>query len=385
MRSPATTSTSRCYGASGFGRSCPCRSSRATRQSVRSRFSRAPRDACTATTTSSSRPSWRGGRRAPSRTRASTAIPSGSGPPRASARHRRRARAGRRAVDCDPADHRDDLLEPRLGCRRGLAGRRWRDALRRVLDRGRYRCSPSSPRLTRSGRAGRGRRHSRPDLGHRRAGVDRGPGGGLVPPRGDAAVGAGLPLVRIPAAVGRRADRSRRVRGREPRPVDESCWPRFPRSGHRSASSSSASAPSTSARRSSTTLRKLERSRRPRSRTSRSATSSAMLGRSRSPVEAETAAILLVDEGGELRRCGRPGLGGEVERAEPVPLGEGLAGRVAASRQAAVIDDLERRRAREPDAPGARSPVARRDPADRGGPRDRRRARRLHARRALLA
>jgi signal transduction histidine kinase len=67
-----------------------------------------------------------------------------------------------------------------------------------------------------------------------------------------------------------------------------------------------------------------------------------LLGRMKEVLEADTAAILLLDETGE-RLMMRVTVGfaeEEVSQAVPVPLGQGLAGRVAASREPWLVDDL---------------------------------------------
>jgi len=63
----------------------------------------------------------------------------------------------------------------------------------------------------------------------------------------------------------------------------------------------------------------------------------------RTAFEADTAAILLLDEPGEhlVMRFTAGFHDAEVSRARPVPLGKGLAGRVAASRRATLVDDLD--------------------------------------------
>jgi signal transduction histidine kinase len=69
----------------------------------------------------------------------------------------------------------------------------------------------------------------------------------------------------------------------------------------------------------------------------------ALLARMREVLEADTAAILLLDEAGEqLTMRVTVGLAEEeVSRAVPVPLGQGLAGRVAAGREPWRVDDLD--------------------------------------------
>src|SRR5439155_243299 len=56
-------------------------------------------------------------------------------------------------------------------------------------------------------------------------------------------------------------------------------------------------------------------------------------------LRADTATILLVDDDdGHLHTRATVGFGGEVEHTVPVPLGEGLAGTVAASRTPLLVD-----------------------------------------------
>jgi len=59
-------------------------------------------------------------------------------------------------------------------------------------------------------------------------------------------------------------------------------------------------------------------------------------------LEADTAAILLVDEHDLLQLRAAVGLGEVIERATPVPIGEGLAGRVAATRAPLLVPDLSK-------------------------------------------
>jgi signal transduction histidine kinase len=68
-----------------------------------------------------------------------------------------------------------------------------------------------------------------------------------------------------------------------------------------------------------------------------------LLDQIRSVLDADTAAILLLDEAGECLTM-RVTVGfadDEVSQAVPVPLGQGLAGRVAASRDAWLVEDLD--------------------------------------------
>ena len=66
----------------------------------------------------------------------------------------------------------------------------------------------------------------------------------------------------------------------------------------------------------------------------------ALLARIAEVLDADTAAILMVDANGELSVRAAVGLHGELEHARSIPLGAGMAGRVAASRAPAVIADL---------------------------------------------
>jgi signal transduction histidine kinase/putative methionine-R-sulfoxide reductase with GAF domain len=66
----------------------------------------------------------------------------------------------------------------------------------------------------------------------------------------------------------------------------------------------------------------------------------ALLARIVEVLEADTAAILLIDANGELVVRATVGLHGELAHARPIPVGSGMAGRVAAARAPAVIADL---------------------------------------------
>ncbi|MFZ1878933.1 MAG: GAF domain-containing protein [Gaiellaceae bacterium] len=66
----------------------------------------------------------------------------------------------------------------------------------------------------------------------------------------------------------------------------------------------------------------------------------ALLARIVEVLEADTAAILLVGSDGSLTVRAEVGLAAELERAISVPLGAGLAGRVAASRSSLLVPDL---------------------------------------------
>ena len=66
-----------------------------------------------------------------------------------------------------------------------------------------------------------------------------------------------------------------------------------------------------------------------------------LLGRIRDALEADTCAVLLLDEtGAELVARAAKGLEEEVERGVRIPVGKGFAGRIAAERRAVTIDDL---------------------------------------------
>jgi signal transduction histidine kinase/putative methionine-R-sulfoxide reductase with GAF domain len=66
----------------------------------------------------------------------------------------------------------------------------------------------------------------------------------------------------------------------------------------------------------------------------------ALLARIVEVMEADTAAILLVGSDGQLAVRAEVGLGAELDHAVSIPLGAGLAGRVAASRAAMLVTDL---------------------------------------------
>jgi PAS domain S-box-containing protein len=66
----------------------------------------------------------------------------------------------------------------------------------------------------------------------------------------------------------------------------------------------------------------------------------ALLARIVEVLEADTAAILLLDEDEKLHVRATVGLEGGLERAIAIPLGEGMAGRVAASRAPLLVPDL---------------------------------------------
>jgi signal transduction histidine kinase/putative methionine-R-sulfoxide reductase with GAF domain len=66
----------------------------------------------------------------------------------------------------------------------------------------------------------------------------------------------------------------------------------------------------------------------------------ALLARIVEVLESDTAAILLIDSNNELRVRATLGLERELEHARSIPLGAGMAGRVAAARAPAVIADL---------------------------------------------
>jgi PAS domain S-box-containing protein len=74
----------------------------------------------------------------------------------------------------------------------------------------------------------------------------------------------------------------------------------------------------------------------------------ALLGRIVEVLEADTAAILLVDDAGALRVRATVGFGDVLDQAVPIPLGEGLAGRVAASRSSLLVPDLAEVQLRSP-------------------------------------
>ncbi len=68
----------------------------------------------------------------------------------------------------------------------------------------------------------------------------------------------------------------------------------------------------------------------------------ALLDRVRELLEADTCAILLLDEStDELVACAARGIEEEVEQGVRIPVGGGFAGRVAATRQPVVLDDVD--------------------------------------------
>jgi signal transduction histidine kinase len=69
---------------------------------------------------------------------------------------------------------------------------------------------------------------------------------------------------------------------------------------------------------------------------------SELLLRIRDALDADTAAVLLLDEsGGELVARAAKGIEEEVERGVRIPVGQGFAGRIAARRRAVVLDDVD--------------------------------------------
>src|SRR5919198_2256164 len=67
-----------------------------------------------------------------------------------------------------------------------------------------------------------------------------------------------------------------------------------------------------------------------------------LLIRVRSALEADTAAVLLLDEeAGELVAWAAKGIEEEVERGVRIPLGAGFAGRVAAERRSIAIPNID--------------------------------------------
>ena len=66
----------------------------------------------------------------------------------------------------------------------------------------------------------------------------------------------------------------------------------------------------------------------------------ALLARIVDVLDADTAAVLLVDDAGLLRLRATVGMEGALERARPIPIGEGLAGRVASMRTPLLVPDL---------------------------------------------
>jgi GAF domain-containing protein len=69
---------------------------------------------------------------------------------------------------------------------------------------------------------------------------------------------------------------------------------------------------------------------------------SSLLGRTRELLEADTCALLLLDEDAdELVARAAVGIEEEVERGVRIPVGRGFAGRVAAERRPVVLDDVD--------------------------------------------
>jgi GAF domain-containing protein len=69
---------------------------------------------------------------------------------------------------------------------------------------------------------------------------------------------------------------------------------------------------------------------------------SSLLGRTRELLEADTCAVLLLDEDAdELAARAAVGIEEEVERGVRIPVGRGFAGRVAAERRPVVLDDVD--------------------------------------------
>lgn len=69
---------------------------------------------------------------------------------------------------------------------------------------------------------------------------------------------------------------------------------------------------------------------------------SSLLGRTRELLEADTCAVLLLDEDAdELVARAAVGIEEEVERGVRIPVGRGFAGRVAAERRPVVLDDVD--------------------------------------------
>ena len=90
--------------------------------------------------------------------------------------------------------------------------------------------------------------------------------------------------------------------------------------------------------------RRCSASRTPRSRTCREddLLRELLLADHRDPRHADTAAILLLDEDGDvLRARAAKGIEEEVEQGVRIPVGKGFAGRIAAERRAIVIDDVD--------------------------------------------
>src|SRR5262249_16348437 len=67
-----------------------------------------------------------------------------------------------------------------------------------------------------------------------------------------------------------------------------------------------------------------------------------LLGRIVEVLEADSASILLVGDDGKLHVRASVGLAGDVHRALAIPIGEGMAGQVAASRAPLLVPDLSK-------------------------------------------
>jgi signal transduction histidine kinase len=66
-----------------------------------------------------------------------------------------------------------------------------------------------------------------------------------------------------------------------------------------------------------------------------------LLTRIREALEADTCAVLLLDESGDLVARAAKGLEEEVEQRLRIPVGQGFAGRIAATQQPVVIEDVD--------------------------------------------
>jgi signal transduction histidine kinase len=66
-----------------------------------------------------------------------------------------------------------------------------------------------------------------------------------------------------------------------------------------------------------------------------------LLTRIREALEADTCAVLLLDESGDLVTRAAKGLEEEVEQRLRIPVGQGFAGRIAATQQPVVIEDVD--------------------------------------------
>ena len=90
----------------------------------------------------------------------------------------------------------------------------------------------------------------------------------------------------------------------------------------------------------------------------------ALVKRIKEALQADTAAILLLDQpSGQLVATAASGLEEEVRQGVRIPLGKGFAGRIAAERRPVILTEVDRTNGGQPDPPGQRHPVAHRSAA----------------------